>query len=529
MGITLQNALKIGKFAECEVVAGHKGLSKIVENITIMEVPNIVKWLKGKELLLTSLYSVKDDEDAQGSLIQSLYDAGVTALAIKPFNSLESIPEVIVRSADQLGFPVIKIPEQVKYLDILSPVMHAIFDDKIVIQEDLEQASHILNEISLNSQGIDVFINTLGYLTKNVITIDSRFPFRKMPKPDVEISPLTQEEIYELGFIKHPIRLKRKYGDEMVSCIVAPVIVDGQLYGNITCWEMNSDFIGIDIAILEKASTLLALEFLRLKVQYDIEHQYKNDFMRELLFNESMNEKDLIEWGEKYHLSSDKKYICMLLSGEKNSLEFEKLMKLNEVDYIIQKRWKKVIVGRIRNFICIIFPLEELGEQSFKLHCETLFNHLKYYSGSRFEARMGVGRVNHGVNGIRSSYFQAEQAIKLGISTKAMKEVIYYDDLGVYRLLNLLAGEKELNDFYKETVGKLAEYDLNHDLNLVETLRMYVHYDENLKVTSQKMFIHVNTLKYRIQKIELLTGYSLHNTDGKMMLYVGLKIHEMLG
>ncbi|MCP3742780.1 PucR family transcriptional regulator ligand-binding domain-containing protein, partial [Rossellomorea sp. BNER] len=297
MGITLQSAMKIGKFTKCEVVAGNSGLSRKVENITIMEVPNVVKWLKGNELLLTSLYSIKDDLDAQGTLIQRLESSGVAALAIKPFHSLECIPEVMLENADRLGFPIIKIPEQVKYLDILSPVMNAIFNNKIVLHKDLEQASRILNEISLNSQGFEAFINTLSYLIKNDVTIESRFPFMNLPKHQVEISPLTSEQIHELAFIKHPIRLQRQLEGENVSCIVAPVMVDGILYGNITSWEKRSEQIGVDLAILEKASSLLALEFLRLKVSFDIEKQYRNEFIRELLFNETITQNDLIEWG----------------------------------------------------------------------------------------------------------------------------------------------------------------------------------------------------------------------------------------
>jgi sugar diacid utilization regulator len=68
---------------------------------------------------------------------------------------------------------------------------------------------------------------------------------------------------------------------------------------------------------------------------------------------------------------------------------------------------------------------------------------------------------------------------------------------------------------------------VEYDLNLVETLRLYFHYNENLKLTSQEMFIHVNTLKYRIHKIESHTGYGLQRPDEKM-IYQGLKIYEML-
>ena len=528
MGITLQNAMKIGKFAECEVAAGHKGLIRVIEQVTVMEVPNVVKWLKGKELLLTSLYSIKDDEGAQRSLIPYLKNAGVTALAIKPSNSLNNIPDIILEQAELLDFPVIKIPEQVSYVDILSPVMHAIFNEKVILQEDLDQANQILNEISLNSQGIDVFINTLEYLTKNVITIESRFPFMKMPVPPADISPLTEVEVNELSFIKHPISIKRKYGERWVSCIVAPIIVDRRLYGSITCWELRSEILGHDLAILEKASALIAIEFLRLKIKHDIEQQYKRDFIRDLLFNESLDDSDVSERGEKYLFSINKPYVCLLLWGEKNDSEFEEAMIINKVESHLQERFPGAIVGRIRKFFCMIAPMEEPKAASFHPYCKQLFHDLSYYLRNRSIACMGVGRTGLGVNGIRNSYSQAEQAVKFGFLKRQQNEVIFYDDLGVYRLLHQLPGKKELDEFYQETVGKLVEYDQHHDLNLVETLKQYFHCNENLKVTSQEMFIHVNTLKYRLHKIELLTGHSLQKSDGKMMLYLGLKMYEIV-
>jgi purine catabolism regulator len=142
---------------------------------------------------------------------------------------------------------------------------------------------------------------------------------------------------------------------------------------------------------------------------------------------------------------------------------------------------------------------------------------------------MGVGRVCKGVKGLRKSFYQAEQAIKLQNQVIKSRKILLYDDLGVYRLLGQLAEGKELSDFYEDTVGKLVKYDENHDLKLVETLKAYFQQNENLKETSQSLFIHVNTLKYRIQKISSITGYPLNHSDGKMMLHLGLKIYEMLG
>ncbi len=525
MGIPLQSAMKIGKFVQCEVVAGHKGLEAIIENITIMEVPDVVQWLKGNELLLTSLYSIKDDQNAQETLIKRLSEAGAVAIAIKPFHTFDDIPACIKESADELNFPVFLIPQHVKYLDILSPVMNAIFNEKVVLHEDLEQASKILNELSLNSQGIEMFISTLSYLTKNEITIESRFPFMKFPSPNAKIMALTDEQMNELAFIKHPIRMKRQCDGIDISCIVAPVILDGNLYGNITCWEKNSEHIGADLAILEKASSLLALEFLRLQVRYDIEQQHQNDFIRELLLSETISEKDLIDWGEKYRFNPNQYYCCFLLNMKKERSRSVNIIK--DIEYLIQKQWSnEIIIGLIRQYICILFPFDQVDSEAYKQQAKSLYDHLKYYFGNLVEGPMGVGRISNGIQGIRKSFMQAEQSITLGV--EKYYPIVFFDDLGIYRLLSLISQEKELTDFYDETVGKLAEYDENHDVNLVETLKMFFSKNENLKNTSAEMFIHVNTLKYRLQKIENLTGYRLHESEGKMKLYIGVKIHELI-
>ena len=525
MGISLRNAMKLGKFNECKVVAGHDGLTRMVENVTIMEVPEVVQWLKGKELILTSLFAIKDDIEAQNMLVQHLHSAGATALAIKPSQFIEQIPEGMIASGNKLGFPIIEIPDPVKYLDILSPVMHHIFNDKVVLQEDLEQASKVLHEISLSAQGIQEFLNNVSYLTKNVITIESGFSFVDVPEPPVDISPLTEDQIYELSVIRRPLHLKREYNGQLVSSIAAPIMNDGEYYGNITCWEVNNENLPIDLAILEKASSLLSLEFLKLRVKYEIEQQYKRDFMRELLFSENIREKNIIEWGGKYHITRDSDYVCLLLSFQGDIPYDENNMQLKDyqLDAAIRKIHPNALVGHLKNGICIILPVQE-GHTN-RIY-EDIYGILSEESALAPPLSLGVGRPGKGPEGIQNSYAQAEKAIDLNKTINRSEGICYYDALGAYRLLDQLKEEKELKDFYGETVGKLIEQDSNHEL--IKTLKAYFFHDEVLKNTAEALFIHINTLKYRTKKIEEITGCSLRSSEGKMNLFLGLKIHELL-
>lgn len=523
LSISLRNSMKLGKFSECEVVAGYSGIDKIVENITIMEVPDIVKWLKGRELILTSLFAIKNDIDAQNLLIQRLFYAGATAIAIKPFESMEYIPEGIIKSANKLGFPVILIPEHIKYLDIMSPVMHYIFNKKVVLQEDLEQATNVLQEISLNSQGVDVFVENVSTITKNTVTIESEFAFIQTPKAELPISPLSEDEKHELSIIKRPIRYERKYGDHVVPCVVAPIIVDGELYGNVTCWAVNHDHLTMDLAILEKASSLLSLEFLRQKVKYDLEQQYQNDFLRELLFNKTIREQDLIEWGRKYDISNHDRYVCMLLHKENNQDQpTDQTLSKAEINDLLLKKWPTMLTGVIRNTICVIHAVHE---HDVKQTCDAIYETLaKKYPHD--EIYLGVGEVYEGPFGIRKSFTQAEQSLKLMQTMNGSKRITYFNELGAFRLLGPLLEEQELIDFYDETVGKLIKQDPKGEL--IHTLQTFFYHNEVLKVTAETLFIHVNTLKYRLNRVEDITGYDLRKSEDKMNIFLGLKIHELI-
>ena len=520
MSISLKQSMKLGKFSECEVVAGHKGIDKVIKNITIMEVPDIVQWLKGRELILTSLFAIKDDLDAQNILIQQLHYAGATALAIKPFHSLDDIPQGIISSANKLDFPIIKIPKHVKYLDILSPVMHHIFNEKVVLQEDLEQATNMLQEISRNSEGLQSFAENVSYMTKNSVTIESPKEFIETEKIKGRI-PLTSVETSELAMIKRPILLQRNYKDKLVPCIVAPIFVNDEVYGNITCWQVKSEHIALDIAILEKASTLLSLEFLKVKVKDDIEQQYKNDFLRELLFSEHINVDNIIDWGEKYDVREEDEYYCLIIKLRKDNLPtINNGMKMLDIASIVERRWPNVLLGQINGLLVVILNKEIAFKDYQKLYEEINSN---FKESSYID--MAIGEKGQGPIGIRRSYNQSKQALKLVRKVNSNRGIVFYEELGIYRLLSLLEGREELIDYYNQTIGKLKKQDKKKEL--ITTLKVYFQSDEVLNITAKTLFIHVNTLKYRLNKIKEITGLNIKKSEDKTSLFIGLKIYEL--
>jgi purine catabolism regulator len=137
----------------------------------------------------------------------------------------------------------------------------------------------------------------------------------------------------------------------------------------------------------------------------------------------------------------------------------------------------------------------------------------------------GVGRPASELTSWKDSYRQASQA--LSMAERLNEHVpLYFGDLSVYRLLLQLEGDPELEAFCHETLGPLLSYEGGGDL--IETLEAFFDRLGNLSQTAEKLFIHRNSLLYRMERIAQLTGLDLNNPDTRLAVHLALKASKML-
>lgn len=121
---------------------------------------------------------------------------------------------------------------------------------------------------------------------------------------------------------------------------------------------------------------------------------------------------------------------------------------------------------------------------------------------------------------------QAQHAIDLGVRLGRAGQTICYEELGIYRLLLQVGDMQQLRQFAEDILGPLLDYDTRHKADLVGTLSAYLNQRESLKQTARVLRIHVNTVTYRIQRIEQLTELDLTNPDHRLSAHVATKIIE---
>ena len=126
MSITVEHMLKLPEMGGITIAAGALGLTNEISSVNVMEVPDISRYLKRGELLITTLYSILDDESKLREFLPMLCKKGVAALAVAPLYEHTDIPDFMLVQANEMDFPLLKIPYGTPFNDLINSVMHGI-------------------------------------------------------------------------------------------------------------------------------------------------------------------------------------------------------------------------------------------------------------------------------------------------------------------------------------------------------------------------------------------------------------------
>jgi sugar diacid utilization regulator len=125
----------------------------------------------------------------------------------------------------------------------------------------------------------------------------------------------------------------------------------------------------------------------------------------------------------------------------------------------------------------------------------------------------------------------AEALLAANVAEARAQALLSFEETGAYRLLLPAMSEDagELQRFYDETVAPLLSYDEQYETALVHTLESFLDADGNVAKTSEKLFTHRHTVRYRLDRVKELTGLDVSSTDGRERLSLGLKAMRVLG
>jgi DNA-binding PucR family transcriptional regulator len=149
---------------------------------------------------------------------------------------------------------------------------------------------------------------------------------------------------------------------------------------------------------------------------------------------------------------------------------------------------------------------------------------------SRIRVTAGISAPVKGVTALAGALHEAGSARRLaalrgdGERSDAAVSVVTSDEVASHELLLATVPPSVLRSFRARLLGPLLAYDDRHRAELLPTLREFLACSGSWNVCAAKLYVHVNTVRYRIRRIEELTGRDLSSLDDQVDFYLALQI-----
>lgn len=175
MLLRVQDLLVLDSFHGSRVIAGHRGLNRVVEDIPIMEEPNIEHFVKSGDFLCTTLYPIYNDKQRLTDFIPNLVRLGLAGLGIKPNRYVSEVPQMFIEPANALDFPVILLPADQSLSSQINAFLKESLHRKSRELEYRDEIHNKLMSIMLQGEEYDGLAYNLAKLVrKNVALYSAR-------------------------------------------------------------------------------------------------------------------------------------------------------------------------------------------------------------------------------------------------------------------------------------------------------------------------------------------------------------------
>jgi len=140
---------------------------------------------------------------------------------------------------------------------------------------------------------------------------------------------------------------------------------------------------------------------------------------------------------------------------------------------------------------------------------------------------IGIGNTCAAASDYRRGFAEANEAQQMGQHLNREGGVTHFNDLGVYRYLYKIARMDDLRDMYQDQVGRISSYDRRKGTDLLDTLETYLECAGNLTRTSDRLFVHRNTLIQRLERLQSLCEIDLQERGNWLTLQVAIKVYKL--
>lgn len=535
MAVLLKDILEIESLKQANIIEDTLIKEHEVTDIMVMEAPDVENWCSPGQLLLSSLYNFQDySETQQIQFIKKLVDLNVSGLIIKVNRFVGQIPTGILIGSQQYQFPLIQIPNEIRYRDILMEGMQLLFDHKARLLNHYRDVHNHFSRLALNQATSVDIIHALAEFIQNPVSLCTEdFAVLATTNEQLTFCDIQEERdleervgssfSYQRKLVSHP-----NFHKQLFSQVSIPIYTNEGTTRLLIIHEIHHETLEMDFMAIENAVIALQLDMLKQSAVNNVKQNYLNDLFDDVIYGKCSTREQQLDYAQLLGLAEkvDYRVIIWQFSQEEqqNQTNYEHRQNQNKLAQQLMHRilqYYPKLSYRVHSNR-LIFILENhyfktFSSSHFHQHMETIY---KNWTGHPLQLAIGISEVCQ----LDDLDKEAQKALHIIQQARALKMkdfILFYQDLGIYRMLAELEHTNQLSTFIPSKLALLIEtYP-----DWIDTLKTYLDENQNLKKTADKIFVHYKTVTYRISKIKELTGIQFDNPEELLGIQLGLRIH----
>lgn len=505
----------------------------MVQRLNVMEVPDILPWVKPHELLLTTGYPLRHNPDALVGLVADLDARGLAALAIKLHRYLDAVPPEMLAEADRRSFPVIQFPDGVGFDDVLNEVLSGLLNRQAAVLARSEEVHRALVSVVLDGGDLGDLAAELARILGGPVVIttpDGQVVARA--GDEAELARLAGTGCFDPAGrfrVEHEPHAPNGAG----AHTVVPIVAGRVDHGRIVAFSRTA-FTDADVHGLERAATVAALAITKRLAVAAVESKYRADFLRDVLTGRAEDLAAAVAYARTLGWELDRPLVALVAELDPDAAPAPG-SELRPVRERFAAAWQTAVRSRdpaaaVVSFASEVVTLLGVPRDGCVDRLVAELDRLVRADGGvgRRTFSLGVSRVVAAPAQLATAYEQARKAIGIGRRLHGAGARASFDRLGVHRLISLIPDTAELNGFVTEVLGELATDSPEH-ADLRHTLEVLLDSNCNVAAAARRLHFHYNTLRYRIGKLERIVGPFMDTAALRLDLGLALRVLELRG
>lgn len=488
--LTVRDVMALAPLRGAYVLAGDAGIDRLVSGVNVMEVPDIEPYIKPGELLLTTAYPVRERPEHLVDLLRLLHARGLAALAIKPLRYLERLPEQFADLADELAFPVLVVPGDTSFNEVIAAVLAVVLAEHDPEPAHDEVIRERLTGIALAGGGLAEIARTLsGALNRSVDVV-------------AHDAALVGGGASPGGTGRDP----RPAGAD--GRWEFPVTVAGARRGHVLVGGDAEPTLA-QRRLIRQACFAAGMHIAQALASIELDRRLRVVFLEELVTATRLDAAALEQRARLFGWDLGGTTTVVVAACGAAPTE-------QALQTAARRALGAGAVAWLRGTqVVAIAPGSGAAEEAFRAAL------VRAGAGTVVVAS---GRPAPTLTAVPASHATAQEALRIaGVTHRATAR---HDDLGFERLVLRLPRE-ELLDFVDAQVGPLLRHDAHADGDLCRTLEVFLGLG-NAAEAARRLFVHYNTMKHRLQRIGDLLGADLHDPRTRTALALALEAHRLV-